>query len=83
MIIVTGGCGFIGSNLVNGLCRQQDKVIICDYKQVFRKEYFSDIDKIEIIEPSEILDFIRKKRISVIYHLGAISSTTNTNGNQV
>ncbi len=83
MIIVTGGCGFIGSNLVNALCYIYDKVIICDFKKAFRKEYFNDLSKIELIEPKHIFEYTKTKKIRAIFHLGAISSTTASDGNKV
>ena len=33
MILITGGAGFIGSNLINELLRINIKVVICDYKK--------------------------------------------------
>lgn len=37
-ILVTGGCGFIGSHIVDGLLRKNCKVIIIDrHREVFRK----------------------------------------------
>ena len=82
MILVTGGFGFIGSNLVNALCDMGQKVAICDFDKVLNKAYFSNFNKIKIlISPYKIESFIRSNKIELIYHLGAISSTTYTDGN--
>ena len=59
MIIVTGGAGFIGSNLINELCKKYKNIVVCDFKAVVRKEYFNNFNQIkEFIEPSELENFI-------------------------
>jgi ADP-L-glycero-D-manno-heptose 6-epimerase len=80
MIIVTGGAGFIGSNLVAGLERRGLKdIVVCDV--------FGDSDKWrniakrslrDIVPPSELFDYLsaHKAEIEAIFHLGAISATT-------
>ena len=83
MIVVTGGNGFIGSNLVNALCNKGLKVIVCDYRKVFNKEYISKPGNIKFIEPKNLFEYISKKEISAIFHLGAISSTTSSDGNKI
>ena len=83
MIIVTGGAGFIGSNLVNALIEKKYKVFICDYPNLINKSYFKNYNLIRnIIAPSDLFEFISKNKISVIYHLGAISATTYKNPNK-
>ena len=54
-LIVTGGNGFIGSNLVKKLCRKNYFVIIVD-----KKSYSSNIDNLASI-PKKIYTFIRNK----------------------
>jgi len=86
MIIVTGGAGFIGSRLIKGLNKggHTDIVMVDD---------LSDASKIKNIRDLEIEDYIDKdnfieifsvlasnKMVEAIYHLGAESATTCTDG---
>ncbi len=83
MILVTGGAGFIGSNLINALSLMGHKAYICDYNNRIRKEYFINQDMIEgLIDPSNIFEFINNNYIDIIFHLGAISTTTFQNNNK-
>ena len=81
MILVTGGTGFIGSNLVGALAERGARVSICDtlgtgdkWRNIARHE----ID--EIVDPSALEEFLTRRRadIDFIYHKGAISATTET-----
>ena len=38
MILVTGGAGFIGSNLVNKLTENNEEVVVCDYIDAIKKK---------------------------------------------
>ncbi len=84
MILVTGGAGFIGSNLVNELLKNKLLVAVCDFKTKIDKSYFKDINNIlKFVEPIDLKNFILENKISVIFHLGAISSTTFSDANQI
>jgi ADP-L-glycero-D-manno-heptose 6-epimerase len=87
MIVVTGGAGFIGSNLVAELERRQAyEVAVCDRLSGADKWRNLRCHAItEFVEPPELFDFIgsHKDRIEVIVHLGAISSTTETDARRV
>ena len=83
MIIITGGAGFIGSNLVYELNkRKQKNLIICDIvNSLLKRNYLKRTKYKKIISPSNLFKFLNKnkKKINYIFHLGAISATTSTN----
>ena len=83
MILVTGGAGFIGSNLVAGLERTGSKeLVICDQFGAGEKwRNISKRDLFDIITPQYLTDYIDEnaKSIEAIFHLGAISATTEKN----
>jgi len=80
MIVVTGGTGFIGSNLVAGLEAHGCKdIVICD--TLGMEDKWRNIAKRElrdIVHPDRLFDYLdtHKEDIEMIFHLGAISSTT-------
>ncbi|MCA3700382.1 ADP-glyceromanno-heptose 6-epimerase [Brevundimonas sp.] len=81
-VVVTGGAGFIGSNIVSRLCSEgRWDVIVCDRLES------ADLGKWRNIAKSPIADFWQPEelfaqldrhveRVTAIVHMGAISSTT-------
>ena len=80
MIIVTGGTGFIGSNLVAGLEAKGAKdIVICD--TLGMEDKWRNIAKREIrdlVHPDRLFDYLdtHKDKVEMVFHLGAISATT-------
>ncbi len=87
MIIVTGGAGFIGSNLIALLERSgAENIVVCD--RLRSGEKWRNISKREIaefIQPEQLLDFLdtHGHAVQMIFHLGAISSTTQSDADLV
>lgn len=80
MILVTGGAGFIGSNLVHALVTQGEDVTICDWLETGQKwRNLEGVDFFDYIHPENLEKWLQQNQPKVIYHLGAISSTTETN----
>jgi ADP-L-glycero-D-manno-heptose 6-epimerase len=78
MILVTGGAGFIGSNLVAALCERGVAVAVSDRLRSNDKwRNLAKADFRELIAP-EALDawLAAQGRLDAVVHLGAISSTT-------
>ena len=84
--IVTGGAGFIGSNIVRALNeRGESDILIVDelgkddkWKNLVGLEYDDYIDKEDLFD---YLDELPLDQIKVIYHLGACSATTELDAN--
>ncbi len=79
MIVVTGGTGFIGSNLAATLVESGHDVAICDrfgHDEKWRN--VAKIDLADIVAPEDLPGWLERKRgqIDAIVHMGAISSTT-------
>ena len=87
MIIVTGGAGFIGSNLIALLERSgADNIIVCD--RLGSGEKWRNLGKRElgnVIDPDSLLDFLDQHAndVETIFHMGAVSSTTERDADLV
>ncbi|MHC3128270.1 ADP-L-glycero-D-manno-heptose-6-epimerase [Brevundimonas sp. GN22] len=82
MIVVTGGAGFIGSNIVASLCDSGAwDVVVCDRLETADLGKWKNIAKHQIAdfwEPEEMFEQLERHadRIEAVIHMGAISSTT-------
>ncbi len=83
MIVVTGGAGFIGSNLVHTLNRQLDKdILVVDdltdgakFRNLIGTHINDYWDKDELLERLPTL-----KPLRAVFHLGACTTTTEWDG---
>lgn len=86
MFIVTGGAGFIGSNIVKALnARGETQILVVDDLEDGKK--FLNLVDCQIADYMDMHDFLSKiennfsfPKITAIFHEGACSSTTEWNG---
>jgi len=76
-ILVTGGAGFIGSNLVEELVRRGEDVTVVDNFSTGSKENLKAVlDKVKIIRaPSTRILDLKLPKVKKIFHLGIPSSS--------
>jgi len=81
MIVVTGGCGFIGSRILEELFNKgyNEKVIVVDYLTDDNVRKISKFPIYDFIEPKYFLaqSNILTKEAKCIFHQGAITDTTH------
>ena len=85
MLLVTGGAGFIGSNVVAALNDAgRADVAVCDllghdgkWRNLAKRQLA------DIVPPAELADWLKGRRLEAVIHLGAISETTATDGDVV
>ncbi len=86
MIFVTGGTGFIGSNIVATLnARGRTDIVILDslgheskWRNIAKRRFY------DLVLPDEIERFLQgAPRADAVFHMGAISSTTATDGDEI
>jgi len=82
MIIVTGGAGFIGTNLVRSLLELDKQILIVEELDKYTKK-FNNIENLDILDCLDHNIFIKdllsgkyKNKVDQIFHLGACSKTT-------
>jgi ADP-L-glycero-D-manno-heptose 6-epimerase len=85
MLLVTGGAGFIGSNVVAALNDAgRTDVVVSDllghdgkWKNLAKRQLA------DIVPPAQLADWLKGRKLDAVIHLGAISETTATDGDLV
>jgi ADP-L-glycero-D-manno-heptose 6-epimerase len=85
MLLVTGGAGFIGSNVVAALNDAgRTDVVVCDllghdgkWRNLAKRQLM------DIVPPADLANWLTGRRLDAVIHLGAISETTATDGDLV
>lgn len=87
MIIVTGGAGFIGSNLVAALdaAGRHDVTVVDWLGDGDKWQNLAKRDFAGLVVPEALDGFLarNKRSIETVFHLGAISSTTETDADLI
>ena len=85
MILVTGGAGFIGSNLHAALARRGQPCVIADWLGVHGKwRNLARHPPARLVRPEALDAYLETSpALDAVLHLGAISETTATDGDAV
>jgi ADP-L-glycero-D-manno-heptose 6-epimerase len=85
MLLVTGGAGFIGSNIVAALNEAgRTDIVVCDALGSTGKWHnLAKRQLADVVAPAELEGWLKGRRLEALIHLGAISSTTATDGDEV
>ena len=85
MLLVTGGAGFIGSNIVAALNEAgRSDVVVCDvlghdgkWRNLAKRQLA------DVVAPVELSHWLNGRKLDAVIHMGAISDTTATDGDLV
>jgi ADP-L-glycero-D-manno-heptose 6-epimerase len=87
MYVVTGGAGFIGSNIVAALDdRRPGSVLVCDrLRDGVKWLNLAKRELIDVVPPEELFAFLDRHPadIEAVIHMGAISSTVETDADRI
>ena len=85
MIVITGGAGFIGSNLIKFLNDNDEKnILVVEELDSYVKKFenLKDLNYLDCVDKNEFIKDINnnstkyKNNITQVFHLGACSKTT-------
>lgn len=93
-LLITGGCGFIGSHFVNYIHEKYDDVMVVNIDKL---DYCSNTDNVANQDPArykfyhydltrdytELVDILKENKIDTIAHFAAQSHVTNSFGNSI
>jgi ADP-L-glycero-D-manno-heptose 6-epimerase len=89
IVFVTGGAGFIGSNIVAKLAEDRSlDVVVCDRLREADLGKWRNIAKHPIgdfVQPEDMFDWLDKRwrEVEAVVHMGAISSTTEPDADKI
>lgn len=89
IVFVTGGAGFIGSNIVARLTEDRSlDVVVCDRLHEADLGKWRNLSRHPIgdfVAPADMFDWLEKRwrDVEAVVHMGAISSTTETNADLI
>ena len=85
MLLVTGGAGFIGSNLVASL-NEAGRTDVAVNDRLGSDGKWRNLGKRQLADfifPAELFAWLENRKLDAVIHLAAISATTATDGDQV
>ena len=82
MIIVTGGAGFIGSNIIKALNERgrEDILVVDNLENAAKHRNLNSLFIADFVDKREFLELLPTLEVETIFHQGACSSTTETDG---
>ena len=90
MIIITGGLGFIGSNIIHALNARgvTDIIIVDEFTDGTKFANVSDVQIVDYLDKDEFLALVKQGynfngKVNALLHQGACSATTEWNGKLV
>ena len=89
IVLVTGGAGFIGSNVVARFCEDPTlDVVVCDRLRDAASGKWRNIAKhpiADFVAPEQLFDWLEQRGadIELIVHMGAVSSTTKADADKI
>lgn len=85
MLLVTGGAGFIGSNIVAALNEAgRADVVVSDFLGHDGKwRNLAKRQLADFVPPADLAAWLQGRKLDAIFHMGAISETTATDGDLV
>ncbi len=86
LYLVTGGAGFIGSNIVAALDERGARVVVCDrLRDGVKWQNIAKRDLVDLVHPDDLSEFLEDQgeSIEAVIHMGAISATTETDADLI